>query len=240
MIRTFGLIACAALVLSAGDAFAFLQDFEGPAAGTVIAGQQPGGGSAPGTFFAGLTLGVTNTGGGPHTLIIFDSAAPTGGDPDLGTPNVDFGGPGIGSGGSSGEPGENAEALGNLLIVAENIQDTAPADGIVDNPDDEAGGGVIRFHFASPVLAGRIVLVDADEGEETLVRLYNGVDLVGEAEALPLGDNSVQEITSPEPVLCTDAEIITDGSIGVAEIEYSMPPTSTEQKSWGAVKSIFR
>ncbi|MEE8525840.1 MAG: hypothetical protein V3T72_18040 [Thermoanaerobaculia bacterium] len=43
-----------------------------------------------------------------HPAMIFDTANPTGGDDDLGTPNQDFGGPGVGSGGGLGEIGANA------------------------------------------------------------------------------------------------------------------------------------
>ena len=37
-----------------------------------------------------------------HPAVIFNSSQPTGGDYDLGSPNVEFGGPGLGSGGGPG------------------------------------------------------------------------------------------------------------------------------------------
>jgi hypothetical protein len=183
---------------------------------------------------------VSNGGGGPHSLIIFDSANPTGEDYDLGTPNIEFGGPGIGAGGGAGEPGENSEPLGNLLIIAEDIVDVAPADGIVDDPDDQLGGGVIRFDFSGEVFAERVVFVDLENPEATTIRLYHGVDLVGETNVPPLGDNSVQEFSAGQPILCTKVEITSSASFGVAEIEYSPVTTSVEKSSWGSVKSIFR
>ena len=50
----------------------------------------------------GLSVNITN-GNSRHPDIgmIFNSSSPTGGDFDLGTPNQAFGGPGMGSGGSS-------------------------------------------------------------------------------------------------------------------------------------------
>jgi len=69
----------------------------------------------------------------------FNSSQPTGGDWDLGTPNQDFGGPGIGGGGGFGQPGANMASLGNLLIAAENTID-ANNDGLLDSPDDNATG----------------------------------------------------------------------------------------------------
>lgn len=55
---------------------------------------------------------------------MFDSAHPTGGDFDLGTPNQDFGGPGIGVGGEAGSPFQNDLAKGNILVVGENLFDS--------------------------------------------------------------------------------------------------------------------
>ncbi|MBM3320212.1 MAG: hypothetical protein FJY73_05985 [Candidatus Eisenbacteria bacterium] len=240
MLRLSTIVTCVSLALLASSASGVLQDFEGPPAGTVVAGQAPGGGTAPGTLFAGITLGVVNNGGGPHSLIIFNSSAPTGGDSDLGTPNVDFGGPGIGAGGGAGMPGENRVPYGNLLIIAEDIVDVAPADGLVDDPDDEMGGGIITIDFHGPVLAERIVLVDIDEQESVAIRLFDGVNLVAEANALPLGDNSVQVISAPEPTRCTRVEIVTDGSLGIGEIEYREVTTATEHRSWGDLKKSFR
>jgi hypothetical protein len=206
----------------------------------VIAGQQPGGGTAPGTFFAGITFGVVNNGGGPHSLILFNSSAPTGEDFDLGTPKVDFGGPGIGAGGGAGMPGENSVPYGNLLIVAEDIVDVAPADGLVDDPDDESGGGIVTIDFAAKVIVERIVLIDIDQRDANTVRFYDGVDLVGETNALSLGDNSVQTISPAGPVGCTRVEILSNTSFGIGEIEYREVTTATEHRSWGDLKKSFR
>ncbi|MFH1680974.1 MAG: hypothetical protein ABIH26_10060 [Candidatus Eisenbacteria bacterium] len=240
MLRTSMIVAFASLALVAGSALGVLQSFEGPPAGTVVAGQQPGGGTASGTLFSGITLTVVNNGGGPNSLIIFDSSAPTGEDPDLGTPNSDFGGPGIGAGGRAGQPGENNTAYGNLLIIAEDIVDVSPPDGLVDDPDDETGGGVVTIDFQTQVLVERVVLIDVEEWKTTTLRLFDGVNLVGETLALALGDNSVQELAPAEPVGCTRAEVATVGSIGIGEIEYREITTSTERRSWGDVKKSFR
>ena len=61
-------------------------------------------------------------------LLIFDTAHPTGGDYDLRTP-------GSGSG--------NTSALGNVLIISE--------DGDESDPDDDENGGTMVFEFALPV-----------------------------------------------------------------------------------------
>ena len=87
-----------------------------------------------------------------HPAMIFDSANITGGDVDLGTPNVDFGGPGIGVGGGLGAPGVNANALGNVLILSED-NDSA-------DPNDRSEGGTFIFDFDSSVSVEQIELLD--------------------------------------------------------------------------------
>src|SRR4029079_5221844 len=55
-----------------------------------------------------------------NAALLYDSSCSsgkcTGRDTALGTPNQDFGGPGIGDGGKSGSPTQNDEALHNLLV----------------------------------------------------------------------------------------------------------------------------
>jgi len=78
----------------------------------------------------------------PAVAMIFDSSAPTGGDLDLGTPNQDFGGPGIGVAGENGSLFPNTEALGNVLIISEDENAAAP--------NDNRWGGVLTFDFDPP------------------------------------------------------------------------------------------
>lgn len=89
------------------------------------------------------------------SAMIFDSASPTGGDLDLGTPNADFGGPGIGSAGKRGSPVANAVAQGKVLIISE--------DNDVDDPDDHRFGGFIEFQFSEPVFVEEMGLLDNEE-----------------------------------------------------------------------------
>jgi hypothetical protein len=84
-----------------------------------------------------------------NAAIIFDSANPTGEDPDLGTPNETFGGPGVGVGGEMGSAFENAVAKGNLLIIADDLVD-ANNDGFVDDPDDaDEEGASVTLDFSA-------------------------------------------------------------------------------------------
>ena len=111
----------------------------------------------------GLTISANNDKSGhPDEAIIFDSADPTGRDFDLGTPNEDFSGPGVGDGGETGEAGENNIELSKVLIIAEDIEDD-DNDGFVDDPDDEASGGSIYFKFENPVTMNSIHILDIEE-----------------------------------------------------------------------------
>jgi hypothetical protein len=216
---------------------AIVQTFAGPPAGTVAAGDKPGGGTAPGTLFPDFTLSVVNN-NGPQSLLIFDSSNPTGGDPDLGSPNETCpgGGPGIGTGGEVGQPGENCVPLGNLLVIAEDILD-AGGDGLVDDPDDDLDGGEITFTWNSPTSPKRIVIMDIDSESASVTVEKNLLTVT--VNATDLGNNSAQTIDlSDYPA--TDRMIVRFSSSGaVAEIEYEVA-VQTEPKSWGQIKSIYR
>ena len=75
---------------------------------------------------------VNDKPGHPNQAIIFDSFNPTGGDNDLGGPIGVM------------ETCHMDIELGNLLIIAEDAVDSN-SDGLVDDPDDEAKGGIYIF-----------------------------------------------------------------------------------------------
>jgi len=68
--------------------------------------------------------------------MVFDSSNPSGADFDLGTPNEEFGGPGMTF---SGEfESSNDTPLGNTLIISEDLGSS--------DPDDEGDRGT-KFNF---------------------------------------------------------------------------------------------
>lgn len=146
--------------------------------------------------------------GGPDLAIIFDSGMVSGGDDDLATP-------GTGSG--------NDEALGNLLIIAENDFDF-DFDGLVDNPDDSAWGGTIRLDFDDPVTICSMTLVDIDDAMPTELRFSVVGQVLPQVIAVPnQGDNSVQELD----FLMTDVtrlDVVFGGSGGIADMELQPCP----------------
>ena len=131
----------------------------------------------------------------PGLGIRFDSSAPTGGDFDLGTPNEAFGGPGIGSGGGMGQPGENATPLEGVLIRAENTID-ADGDGLIDDPDDDATGGFFVFSFDQDTCVFGVDLLDVTSSgpEADIWVLDEAGGLLMQLESSDLGPNSVEAV----------------------------------------------
>ena len=133
-----------------------------------------------------------------NAAIIFDSANPTGGDTDLGTPNSAHGGPGFGAAGAA----TNLVPLGKLLIIAENLTDNN-GDNYVDSPDDaDLLGAFFTFDFSclgkgkkvSTVTINSLTFVDieADQGEGGTFIELSGPDLPVNLIAIPpSGDNGV-------------------------------------------------
>ena len=180
-------------------------DFEGLPAGTIVDQLSTGSGitgdlGGPVSVFGfNPALGLVNA------AVVFDSSDPSGGDDDLGTPNEFFGGPGIGDAGAI----SNFTALGNILIIAQDLTDDSPADGLVDDPDDDDEvGAFIDFDFsglgngngkkAGTVTVNSVTMLDieAEQGEAGTFLELSGPDLPVNLIAIPpTGDNGVVVIS---------------------------------------------
>jgi hypothetical protein len=153
------------------------------------------------------TLFVEAIGNGGYTpggkARIFDSANPTGGDRDLGSPNKSCGGPGEGKGGKKGMKGENCKALGKLLIIQETKKRA---------PDDNAKGGKLIFSTTpdKDLIVLRIGVIDIDEAFVTL-------DVNGPVKYEGLGNNAFQELVNENPTVFVNRfEVDFTGSGAVA------------------------
>lgn len=138
--------------------------------------------------WASQGIHVTSSDQTHHPAMIFDSSSPTGGDSDLGSPNKDFGGPGVGNGGRRGHAGENSSALGKILIISE--------DGDTSDPDDNANGGRLIFTFDQPTRIDQVQLLDIDDNSEIgTVKAYDGDGhLLTSSSMRAVGDNGFQTL----------------------------------------------
>lgn len=166
---------------------AIVIDFEGFNAGDIVNSVAPNGGcdGSIGVFADNPALDMGND------AMVFDSANPTGGDVDLGTPNNSFGGPGVSA---EGPQPSNDTALGKVLIITE--------DGDASDPDDSyVAGSYYAFDF-SGYGSGAVTLYGFDmldlDGEgagglSTTVTLYDATDAELFSATIPPGaDNNKQ------------------------------------------------
>jgi len=156
---------------------------------------------------------INNNSSHPNKAMIFDTANPTGGDPDLGAPHKDFNGPGDGNGGKRGAPGQNDQALGKILIIAE--------DNDSNDPDDEADGGQIIFTFAEPREVDGVSILDIDSYEaDSVIKAYDSNNnLLKTAQILGLGNNSYQ-LVSIDTDNVSRLEVHFTGSGSIPEISF--------------------
>jgi hypothetical protein len=173
------------------DPFTLIEviDFEDLPAGTIVDQVFGSRGTGP------VTINGTIPGKPGNRAVIFDSSNPTGNDFDLGSPNQDFGGPGVGDGGAAGSPFANDQALGNVLILAEDLVDN-DGDGLVDDPDDDdVVGSTWTFDFGDvgdvTIFSFQILDVENDELVATIEFIDQGGATI-ETLFMPIpGDNGL-------------------------------------------------
>lgn len=139
-------------------------------------------------IFPGFTLS-TNQNATLFPLMIFDSATPTLGYEDLGSPNETCCTPGlgVGIGGEMGQPGQNCEDLKKVLIISNNPPNPlAP----VPKPD----GGIINVDFYEDVQVCEVHLLNVSSSSScSFVKLYDfNNNLLTSEPIICLGVNSFQ------------------------------------------------
>lgn len=126
---------------------------------------------------------------------IFDTANPgtnnENGDPDLGSPNRQCGGPGRGKAGQPGERGENCVPQGNVLIIQESDKEF---------PDDNLGGGSLCFEFDSPTFVLTLGVLDISE-EGDYIHLTYADNTMEKRDVFGYGNNALQTFKIEEKEL---------------------------------------
>lgn len=231
MRKTTALAAVAGLAaLGFAAANQFSIDLEGLPPGTIVSQLKTGQGISGNVNGHVSVVGYNPTlGAQANAAVIFDSANPTGGDVDLGTPNQLYNGPGIGAAGAS-----NDTPLGHILIVAEDLVDTNPADGLVDDPDDADVKGVFLwydFSTTTPNNDGTVRVdsvtymdVEVDEGENGAFLELWGPNLPKQIISMPpVGDNGVGTIANIGLDGVSDLRVNLNGSGAVTAVIANAP-----------------
>lgn len=174
MLRISTTLALAGVAVVATGANAMLIDFSQDGLGNpLVAGD-----IITNQFAPGVNISAS---GGSGLAVIFDTANPTGNDPDLLTPNP-------------GGHASNTVALGNALIVNEEAF-TIGMDGRVVDPNDNVGG-TITFTLSFFATGLDITLLDIEENGG-FIQFFNSGGLRGGANILGIpgiGDSSVQTL----------------------------------------------
>jgi len=134
----------------------------------------------------GLTLSAS---GGQFSFPRLLNTSDVSNDASLGSPNVKCSspGPGVGSGGEPGMPGENCDPLGNVLIIQKEDAEL---------PEASSNGGSITCDFVPQCILVYSIRLMGIEGNSTVITILHDdgtrsttISLVG------LGQNSVQTIS---------------------------------------------
>jgi hypothetical protein len=217
-------------------------DFEGLTAGLIVDRVQNGSGATglP-SGYVGIFGFKPSAGLLTNTAIIYDSDCPPGGvasdctgeDIDLGSPNENFGGPGVGVGGAAGAFA-NMTALKKIIVVAQNLSDKNN-DSFVDDPNDAyESSQFIEFDFrtlkgasSKGITVNDISYIDNDEGEFNARVLFFGPGTLNPSDiGIPaVGDNGVNTL-KPGIEGVTHMQVVLDGSGGVSAVTITEEVTS--------------
>jgi hypothetical protein len=215
-------------------------DFDAVGDGTIVSD-----GTSSSGLYNGITISALNTGGGPNLAVTYNSEGAIGRDSDLEENRraSRFTNGETGAGGFTG--------FGNLLIVQENNTGCSTG-GNCDNPDDEAGGGVLRFAFEQLHLFQTFDYFDVDgapdqQAESIAVKLFttvgfdwsdpvNGTDVLMVDDLLSTGgDNTFRTHTFDTPEFVYGIEFAFSSSGAIDNLVLETPSFQTEIPAPGAV-----
>ena len=169
-------------------------------------------GTIVGAQWANLGVNFSAINSNTDTLVIFDSANPTGNDSDLVTPGY---GP------------NNNTALGNILIIAGDVVDS-DGDGLIDDPDDDAsrpaGTIIIDLDFFS--VGGSMDFLDIEEQTGT-IELVDTSSMGSVVLGMPTtGDNGFASLAFPADAVFNQIRVNMPGSGAITAFTVTPAPGS--------------
>jgi hypothetical protein len=170
-----------------------------------------------------------------NSAMAFDSANPSGGDDDLGTPNESFGGPGISS---EGPQPSNDTSLGMVLIISEDLDSSDPDDSYV-------AGSNYSFDFSS-YADGSVTLIgfdmldlDAPGANDlpTVVSLYDAANVLLLEKEVPYGPDNAKQFVDLEST--TDVVRMVIGLNNSGAIDNIMFTCEDKEIELGGCETMF-
>ncbi|RAK68243.1 hypothetical protein DLM85_09440 [Hymenobacter edaphi] len=206
----------------------------------------------------GVTVGIEDE--NPHYAydresVVFRSSGTLSSpeDDDLGSPNVAYGGIGVGAGGGPLAPlaFRNTTALGNILVLHNynGYQYQQPLDPAIEPNDDDFNStetpGTIAFSFSSPVTATSITIIDNEyeynsEHEYGYVKLYvskGGAQIGGQYNFSDAGPNGVEVLSLGNTPGVGYIEVTIGGSVGLDNLRFCRPPAGQCTRTQGYWKN---
>lgn len=188
-------------------------------------------------LYDGISISALNVGGGPNLAVAYDSGGAIGSDSDLEENRFGsrFTNAATGTGGFTG--------FGNLLVVQEN--NNGCSGGICSDPDDEAGGGFLRFAFDKVHLLESFDYFDVDgspdqQAESISVKLFttdvfdwsdsaNGTEVVALDDLLATGgDNTFRTHFFDTPQIVFGIEFAFSSSGAIDNLVLNTPNPAVE------------
>jgi hypothetical protein len=213
-------------------------DLEGLPAGTVVTQLSIGAGINGCTGNGKVDVKSQNSLFSTNAAITFDTSCPkidypysicNASDLDLGTPHMDFGGPGTGDGGAAGSPYQNDTPLGMVLVLARDKVDINN-DGLVDDPDDADVPGSYDFDFTKinkkGVTINSVTIQDVEFAEnespaEISMTVPNSPPVV--FTVVDTGNGGVAKIDQIGIENVTNMTVNVKGSSALSEIVFNEP-----------------
>ncbi len=228
------LTACVACVFALGaHAGSITLDFDAVGDGAIVSD----GTSSTGAY-SGISISARNAGSGPDLAVAYDSGGAIGHDNDLEENRYAsrFTNAATGTGGFTG--------FGNVLVVQENSVGCGTG-GVCDRPDDDAGGGSLRFAFDDVHLLESFDYFDIDgspdqQAETMAVKLFlsdgfgwtdtvNGTDVLLLDDLLSTGgDNTFRTHVLDNPLAVFGIEFQFSSSGAIDNLVLDTLITSTE------------
>ena len=164
----------------------------------------------------GLSISTSDTG---HPAVVIDSDIPSAINSDLGTPHIDFGGPGIGRGGRDDNADQlnaakNLMPLGNVLVISSD----AP-------PFPDANDGEMIINWESPVHVDALLLSGSGTAVGTVVFIDDSGNEVAQQAINEPASNSQKRVDLNKADI-SRMVVRLESNVREVEVEYTAASTA--------------